>query len=99
MEIPAAQLIDRIVIEAANDDDVPVWTDDLAPDLDEARTLNRIAGRLLDEAQDRRLGAVQLMTIGQAKSRTDAILTRGEMTADERTWLVRLSQFMLLSVF
>ena len=51
------------------------------------------------EAKDRQLGAVQLMTIGQAKNRTDAILARGAMTADERTWLVRLSQFMLLSVF
>lgn len=92
-------LIDRIAVAAANDDAVPVWTDDLDPDLDEARALNRIATRLLDEARDRELGAVQLMTIGQAKSRTDAILARGEMTADERTWLVRLSQFMLLSVF
>ena len=92
-------LIDRIVVEAANDDAAPVWTDELPPNLDEARTLNRIATRLLDEAAERQLGAIQLLTIGQAKSRTDAILARGEMTADERAWLVRLSQVMLLSVF
>ncbi len=92
-------LIDRIVVTAANDDAVPVWTDDLEPNLDEARTLNRIATRLVAEADKRDLGAVQLLTINQAKSRTDAILARGEMTPGERAWLVRLSQFMLLSVF
>lgn len=92
-------LIHRIVVAAADDPRVPVWTDDLKPDLEEARTLNRIATRLLNEAEGRNLGAVQLLTIGQAKSRTESILARGEMTPDERTWLVRLSQVMLLTVF
>lgn len=92
-------LIDGVVVAAANDETSPVWTDDLAPNIDEAKTLHRISTRLLAEAEARRLGAVQLLTIGQAKSRTEAILARGEMTTDERAWLVRLSQFMLLSVF
>lgn len=92
-------LIERITVAAANDDVAPEWTDDLQPNLDEARTLNRIASRLLDEAEERRFSALQLITIGQAKSRTEAILTRGEMTPDERSWLVRLSQVMLISVF
>ncbi|MBA3315517.1 MAG: M20/M25/M40 family metallo-hydrolase [Planctomycetota bacterium] len=92
-------LVDRIVVAAANDGVAPEWTDELQPNLDEARTLNRIATRLLDEAENRRLGALQLLTIGQAKSRTQGILDRGTMTADERSWLVRLSQVMLISVF
>lgn len=92
-------LIDRVIVAAANDDTAPAWTDDLRPNIDEAKTLNRISSRLLAEAEKRQLGAVQVLTINQAKSRTEAILARGEMTADERTWLVRLSQFMLLSVF
>lgn len=92
-------LIDAVVIAAANDDATPAWTDDIRPNIDEAKTLNRISSRLLAEAEPRQLGAVQLLTINQAKSRTEAILARGEMTADERAWLVRLSQFMLLSVF
>jgi hypothetical protein len=92
-------LIERITVAAANDDVAPEWTDDLQPNLDEARTLNRIAARLLDEAEERRFSALQLLTIGQAKSRTEAILARGEITADERSWLVRLSQVMLISVF
>lgn len=92
-------LIERITVAAANDDVAPEWTDDLQPNLDEARTLNRIASRLLNEAQERRLSALQLLTIGQAKSRTEGILARGAMTPDERTWLVRLSQVMLISVF
>jgi hypothetical protein len=92
-------LVDRLLVAAANDDVAPEWTDDLQPNIDEARTLNRIATRLLDEAEERRLGALQLLTIGQAKSRTAAILARGTMTPDERSWLVRLSQVMLISVF
>lgn len=92
-------LIDGVTVAAANDDVTPTWTDDVRPNIDEARTLHRISSRLLAEAETRQLGAVQLLTIGQAKSRTEAILARGEMTADERAWLVRLSQFMLLSVF
>jgi Zn-dependent M28 family amino/carboxypeptidase len=92
-------LIDAVVVAAANDDATPTWTDDIRPNIDEAKTLHRISTRLLAEAETRQLGAVQLLTIGQAKSRTEAILARGEMTTDERAWLVRLSQFMLLSVF
>lgn len=92
-------LIEKIVQTAANAEKAPVWNDELEPDLDEARTMHRIASRLLDEAEDRQFGAIQLMTIGQAKSRTEGILARGTMTESERTWLVRLSQVMLLSVF
>lgn len=92
-------LIQKIVLATANDDNRPAWTDDLAPNLDEARTLHRISSRLLQEAEERRLGAVQLITIRQAKSRTAGILERGEMSSSERNWLVRLSQMMLLSVF
>ena len=94
-----AGLVERIVTIAANDDAVPQWTDTLKPDLDEARALNRIAGMLLESPGARKFGALQRMTISQAKSRTDAILSRGTMTADERSWLVKLSQVMLLSVF
>lgn len=92
-------LIQNIVVASANDDVRPAWTDDLAPNLDEARTLNRISARLLHEAEERRLGAVQLITIRQAHSRTAGILLRGQMSSSERNWLVRLSQMMLLSVF
>lgn len=92
-------LIDKIIRNAANTKEPPVWNDELEPDLDEARTMHRIASRLLDEAEGRQLGAIQLLTIGQAKSRTEGILARGTMTASERAWLVRLSQVMLLSVF
>ena len=92
-------LIYRVVAAAANDETRPRWTDNLQPNLDEARTLNRIATRLLNEAEQRDFGVLQLITIRQAKSRTEGILARGTMTPDEREWLVRLSQVMLFSVF
>lgn len=92
-------LIHHVVLAAANSDERPIWTDDLRPNLDEARTLNRISTRLLNEAKSRDFGVLQMITIRQAKSRTEAILERGKMTSDERTWLVRLSKVMLLSVF
>ena len=84
---------------AADAEAAPVWNPDPTPHLAEAAALNRIANRLLDEADARNFGGVQRLTLSQAKSTTDAILARGTMTPAERTWLLRLGQVMMLSVF
>ena len=98
-------LIYDTVKAAANADAAPTWDPAPPPDLDEARAVRRITGLLLDRAADpenphgKRFGTLQRLTLAQAKSTTDGILERGEMTPSERAWLVRLSQAMLLSVF
>lgn len=93
-----SSLVLRLTVEIANSDEAPVWTDDLTPNLDEAQALNRIATLLL-QSDERQLGGVQRFVVSQAQTQTQAILERGEMKAEERIWLIRLSQAMLLSVF
>ena len=100
-----SSLILAAVRVAADADAAPEWVADPPPDLDEARAVRRITGLLLDRAASpdnptgRRFGTFQRVTLAQTKATTDGILERGEMTREERGWLVRLSQVMLLSVF
>ena len=98
-------LIRDALLAAANADEAPEWLADPPPDLDEARAVQRITTLLLDRAASpenpdgKRFGTIQRVTLAQAQSTTAGILERGEMTDSERTWLVRLSQALLLSVF
>ena len=98
-------LIHEVVTAAANADAAPVWDPDPEPDLDEARAVSRITALLLERANDpddpaaARFGTLQRLTLAQTKATTDGILERGAMTESERSWLVRLSQALLLSVF
>ncbi|MFH5805843.1 M28 family metallopeptidase [Alienimonas sp. DA493] len=100
-----ASLILAVTIETANDAEAPVWEENPPPDLDEARAVNRITSLLLERAESpdnptgRRFGTMQRVTLAQTKSVTEGVLERGEMTEKERSWLVRLSQVLLLSVF
>ena len=100
-----ASLIHGVVRTTANDDDAPVWEANPAPDLDEARAVQRITALLLERAASpenptgRRFGTMQRVALAQTKSTTEGILERGVMTEDERDWLVRLSQMLLFSVF
>ena len=100
-----ASLMLAVVKTTADDADAPVWEENPAPDLDEARAVNRITGLLLERAASeenpdgRRFGTMQRVALAQTKSTTEGILERGEMTPDERSWLVKLSQVLLLSVF
>jgi hypothetical protein len=93
-----SSLVLELVKQVANDREAPQWTDDLQPDLDEARAVNRITGLVLE--QDKRdLTDLQRTLVSHVNTKTEQILERGEMTADERTWLTRMSQLLLLSVF
>ncbi|HTI51445.1 MAG TPA: M20/M25/M40 family metallo-hydrolase [Planctomycetaceae bacterium] len=83
----------------------PQWTDEPVRDLDEVRTLHRITELLLasDDAARAagkpKLGNLQRFSVSNVHSRTAQILERGEVRADERPWLIRSSQLLLLSVF
>ncbi|QDT66558.1 M28 family peptidase [Calycomorphotria hydatis] len=93
-----SELIRDLVREVGNTEEPPQWRDRFEPFLEEAETLNQIATLILSQAEERQLNAIQLLTVNQAKSRTDAVLKRGQMTHDERAWLIRLAQVMLLTV-
>jgi Zn-dependent M28 family amino/carboxypeptidase len=88
-----------ICVDTGNADEAPVWTDDVDGDLDEPQTLNRIATLLLEAEKERPLNDIQRMLVTHAKNKTQQILDRGSIEQKERTWLIRVSQVMLFSVF
>jgi hypothetical protein len=100
-----ANLIAGVCRSVADADAVPLWTDKPSHDLDEVRTLRRITELLLksdDEARDEgkpRLSQVQRFTVSNVHSRATQIIERGEVKAEERPWLIRSAQLLLLTVF
>lgn len=100
-----SQLIFDTCRRVADAAEPPQWTDDPERGLDEVRTLHRITELLLaaDEAVDSagtpKLNSVQRFTVSNVHTRTARIIERGEVLADERPWLVRSAQVLLLTVF
>jgi hypothetical protein len=94
-----SSLVYGLTTRVADDDAVPVWADEFEPDVDEARSLNRIASMLLKAGGDKQLTDLQRFVVSHAETKTKQIVERGSMTAGERTWLISVSQILLLSVF
>lgn len=100
-----ANLICELCDRVANDDVTPAWTDKPAPDLAEARTLHDVTQALLDaddasRARGRpRLADKQRFAVSNVHAKTRQILERGELRPDERPWLVRSAQLLMLTVF
>jgi hypothetical protein len=100
-----SQLIQDVCRQVADADAAPRWTDKPVRDLDEVRTLHRITELVLagDDAAratgQPKLGTLQRFSVSNVHSRTAQILERGEVRADERPWLIRSSQLLLLTVF
>lgn len=89
----------RITQSVADVTEAPAWTSDVALTLDEPRALERISTLLLETDAAKPLTDVQRYMVSTVRNRTRRILEKGAMTADDRTWLTRMSQLMLLSVF
>jgi len=92
-------LVLRVAQTVANADDSPEWIDVPDSDLDEVRSLNRIATLLLETGNEQNLNGLQRLLVSQARNKTGQILKRGSITRNERTWLIRMAQLMLLSIF
>lgn len=89
----------------ADADDAPVWTGTPARDLEEVRTLHHITSVLLKtdaaaRGTDRpRLTELQRFTVSNVHTRAAQIIERGTVVPEERPWLVRSAQLLLLTVF
>jgi hypothetical protein len=92
-------LVLRLSTAVANRDEVPVWTDDAKPGIDEVRALHAIATRLLEAEDGHKLNQLQSLLVSQTRNKTQQIIDRGTITDSERAWLIRASQLMLLSIF
>jgi Zn-dependent M28 family amino/carboxypeptidase len=100
-----SQLIFDVCQQVANVVEPPSWNDKPVHGLDEVRTLHRITELLLasdDAARTRgqaKLSNLQRFTVSNVHTRTAQMIERGEVRADERPWLIRSSQILLLTVF
>jgi hypothetical protein len=100
-----SNLIDSVCRSVAQADLPPAWIDTPRHELDEIRALHGITELLLatdDAGQDSgrpRLTQVQRFTVTNMHQRTAQILERGQVQPEERPWIVRTAQILLLTVF
>ena len=94
-----SSLVLELVEHIGNAAEAPVWTVATKNDLDEPRALERITTLLLEADQKQPLTDIQRYMVSTVRHRTRRILEQGSMSEDDRVWLVRMSQLLLLSVF
>ena len=96
-----SSLMAQLIVQVANSDEAPAWNAKPEPDLEEARTMERVTQVMLaEEAAGRKeLSATVRFVAGQTLAKTRYMRERGALTADERVWLRRSAQFLLLSAF
>lgn len=94
-----ASLMLKVSHNIADTNEPPVWT---VPDqrrLEEPRVLLRITTLLLEADKQKPLTKAQKFLVTNVHNRAAKILEAKTMTADDRVWLVRMSQLLLASVF
>ncbi len=94
-----SSLVLRIVQHVGETSQPPVWSPAVNGDLDEVHALQRITTLLMAAGDERPLSDIQRYMITTVKNKTGRILEKGEMTPGDRTWLIRMAQLLLLSVF
>lgn len=94
-----SSLVLKLVEATANADGAPQWTDEVQPDIDEVKAVHRITDLLLKAGEKKPLTDLQRLIVTQAQNKCQQILDRGTFTAEDRKWLIRISQLLLLSVF
>ena len=96
-----SSLVLRISQSVADADDAPHWTSRPTTDIEEVKTLYEITSKILAaEANGTlQLGSVQRFFVSNIHTKFGSIVERGELRPDERPWLIRSAQFLLLTVF
>ncbi len=94
-----SSLVLNIIQAAANTDQAPAWNDEISPDVDEVKAVLRITQLLLDADGQRKFTDLQRLIVTQAQNKCQQLLAKGTFTANDRKWLIRTSQLLLLSVF
>ncbi len=94
-----SNLVLQLIRTVADAETTPTWIDDVSPNLDEVKAVHRITTLLLAAEDSRKFTDLQKLIVTQAETKCRQILDRGQMTTDERRWLIRTSQLLLLSVF
>lgn len=94
-----ASLILDVSRQVANTNQPPDWNPIEIRSLEEPKVLYRITNLLLEADQKKPLTSTQRFLVTNVKNRCQKILTANSMTSEDRAWLVRMSQLLLVSVF
>jgi hypothetical protein len=94
-----SSLVLKVIETSANAETAPAWIEQVEPDIDEVQAVHRITDLLLQAGEKKPLTDLQRLVVTQAHHKCQHILDRGTFTADDRKWLIRISQLLLLSVF
>lgn len=95
-----SNLIHLLLKTIGNAPDAPTWSDRQPQNLAEAETLHRVTEHLLNDADgSRKLTGVQRFFVSQVRSRTGFMIEKQRVSDEERQWLVRAAQLLMLSVF
>jgi hypothetical protein len=95
-----SRYIRAVTKRLANDDDAPAWNDKpLPPDLEEIRTVAVLVNRVLQRQDLFPLPEKKRQLVQSVQKRLSAILAKGKVAAEDRTWLMWNARLLLLSVF
>lgn len=93
-----SQLIGNLVRQTANADALPGWTASPEPSLEEVAALRTITQTLYDARDRLELSPAGQRTLTSTIEGLDAIIARGAVTSRERAWMVRMVQWIMLTV-
>ncbi len=96
-----SNLILELVQYLGNNDMAPQWQESKEADLAEANAINQVTDHLLNAAQqgEFELSNVQRFFVSQVHSKTRYMITQQRVTKEERAWMKRATQLLMLSVF
>jgi Zn-dependent M28 family amino/carboxypeptidase len=84
----------------ADDEEAPAWEPkELPPDLDEIRTVRVLVRRVLDKPDLYPLSAKKRELVEGVESRLTKIVDKGEVSTEDRSWLLWTARLLLATVF
>ncbi len=94
-------VMNQVAHSIANMPEEITWGGPTKLSLQEVKSVNQVCKHLLNAGKegDLELTNTQRLFVSQLKSKTDYILKGGKISSEERKWLVRATQIMMLSIF
>lgn len=96
-----SSVMSQVAFRMANSEEEIDWEGVVSPDLEEVRAVNRVAQHFLnaDAAHQFELTDLQRFFLTQVKSKTNYMIRNNQVSDNERKWLVRATQIMMLTLF
>ncbi len=94
-----SEMMGDLVIELADADAVPPWTNEPQTGMEEVDLVLKVTTELVKPAVSQQLNATQRFLISQAHNYAMGIKKRGHIKDEERKFLVRSAQMLMFTVF